>query len=77
MQEGKEIRKGTEDLADYLDNNWIITHYFRFNIMKLLPSCWTYARFLKRVKNGDLKKSWPVWSESSIRLGLLTALSSA
>lgn len=44
------------DLMDYLENNRIIAHYCGFNIMKPLPSYWTYDRFLKRVKNGDLKE---------------------
>lgn len=44
------------DLADYLENNRIIAHYCGFNIMKPLPSYWTYDRFLKRVENGDLKE---------------------
>lgn len=44
------------DLADYLESNRIIAHYCGFNIMRPLPSYWTYSRFLKRVNNGDLKK---------------------
>ena len=36
------------DLADYLDNNRIIAHYCGFDIMKPLPSYWTYDRFLKK-----------------------------
>ena len=36
------------DLADYLDNNRLIAHYCGFNIMKPLPSYWTYDRFLKK-----------------------------
>ena len=44
------------DLADYLDNNRLIAHYCGFNIMKSLPSYWTYDRFLKRLDNSDLKE---------------------
>lgn len=44
------------DLADYLENNRIIAHYCGFNIMRPLPSYWTYDRFLKRIENGDLKE---------------------
>lgn len=43
------------DLADYLDNNRLIAHYCGFNIMKPLPSYWTYDRFLKKLDNGELK----------------------
>lgn len=43
------------DLADYLENNRIIAHFCGFNILQPLPSYWTYARFLKRIENGDLK----------------------
>ena len=44
------------DLMDYLESNLIIAHYCGFNIMKPLPSYWTYDRFLKRIENGDLKE---------------------
>ena len=43
------------DLADYLDNNRLIAHYCGFNIMKPLPSYWTYDRFLRQLNNGALK----------------------
>ena len=43
------------DLVDYLDNNRLIAHYCGFNIMKPLPSYWTYDRFLKKLDNGELK----------------------
>ena len=36
------------DLMDYLDNNRLIARYCGFNIMKPLPSYWTYDRFLKK-----------------------------
>ena len=36
------------DLADYLNNNRLIAHYCGFNIMKPLPSYWTYDRFLRQ-----------------------------
>ena len=32
------------DLMDYLDNNRLIAHYCGFDIMKPLPSYWTYDR---------------------------------
>ena len=36
------------DLMDYLDNNRLIAHYCGFDIMKPLPSYWTYDRFLRQ-----------------------------
>lgn len=44
------------DLADYLNNNRLIAHYCGFDIMKPLPSYWTYGRFLKKLDNGELKE---------------------
>ena len=43
------------DLMDYLDNNRLIAHYCRFNIMEPLPSYWTYDRFLRQLDNTGLK----------------------
>lgn len=43
------------DLKDYLDNNRIIAHYCGFDIMKPLPSYWTYDRFLRQLDNAELK----------------------
>ena len=44
------------DLWDYLNNNRIIAHYCGFDITRPLPSYWTFDRFLKKTKNGDLKE---------------------
>lgn len=44
------------DLMDYLESNLIIAHYYGFNIMKSLPSYWTYDRFLNRIENGGFKE---------------------
>lgn len=44
------------DLVDYLENNRLIAYYCGFNIMKPLPSYWTYARFLRQVNNSELKE---------------------
>jgi hypothetical protein len=46
------------DLADYLENNRLIAHYCGFDIMKPLPSYWTYDRFLRNLSNDQLKASW-------------------
>ena len=43
------------DLMDYLENNRIIAHYCGFDIMRPLPSYWTYDRFLRQLNNGELK----------------------
>ena len=44
------------DLLDYLNNNLIIAHYCGFNIMKPLPSYWTFDRFINKLDNSLLKK---------------------
>ena len=44
------------DLVDYLNNNLIIAHYCGFNIMKPLPSYWTFDRFIRELNNDLLKK---------------------
>lgn len=44
------------DLVDYLNNNLLIAHYCGFNIMKPLPSYWTFDRFIRNLDNSLLKK---------------------
>ena len=44
------------DLLDYLQNNLIIAHYCGFNIMKPLPSYWTFDRFIRNLDNSLLQK---------------------
>ena len=44
------------DLVDYLNNNLLIAHYCGFNIMKPLPSYWTFDRFIDDIDNALLKK---------------------
>jgi len=43
------------DLWDYLNNNLLIAHYCGFNIMKPLPSYWTFDRFIAKLDNQILK----------------------
>ena len=43
------------DLWDYLNNNLLIAHYCGFNIMKPLPSYWTFERFIRKLDNQILK----------------------
>lgn len=61
------------DLADYLDNNRLIAHYCGFNIMKPLPSYWTYDRFLKKLDNGELKKIMAQQVKKLYDLGIVDA----
>ena len=44
------------DLVDYINNNLIIAHYCGFNIIKPLPSYWTFDRFIRKLNNTLLKK---------------------
>ena len=43
------------DLVDYLTNNLLIAHYCGFDIMKPLPSYWTFGRFLRNLDHQILK----------------------
>ena len=45
------------DLVDYLSNNLIVAHYCGFNIMKRLPSYWTFDRFVRDIDNVVLPSS--------------------
>ena len=61
------------DLADYLDNNRIIAHYCGFDIMKPLPSYWTYDRFLRQLNNGELKAIMANLARHLYKLGVVDA----
>ena len=61
------------DLADYLDNNRLIAHYCGFDIMKPLPSYWTYDRFLKQLDNGELKAIMAQQVKKLYELGIVDA----
>lgn len=61
------------DLADYLNNNRLIAHYCGFNIMKPLPSYWTYDRFLRKLDNGELKKIMAQQVRKLYELGIVDA----
>jgi hypothetical protein len=43
------------DLWDCLNNNLLIAHYCGFDIMKPLPSYWTFDRFIRKLDNKILK----------------------
>lgn len=48
------------DLVDCLNNNLLIAHFCGFDISRLLPSYWTFDRFLKNFDNeilSDIMKS--------------------
>ncbi|QSZ27570.1 transposase [Aceticella autotrophica] len=45
------------DLADYLENNRMIAPYCSFDVMKPLPSYWTYDRFLKKLEHSAVMSS--------------------
>ena len=61
------------DLADYLDNNRLIAHYCGFNIMKPLPSYWTYDRCLRQLNNGALKSIMANLMRKLYELGVVDA----
>ena len=55
------------DLLDYLTNNLLIAHYCGFNIMKPLPSYWTFDRFIRNMDNNIFKE---VMQKQVITLGI-------
>ncbi|MEG2679522.1 MAG: transposase [Oscillospiraceae bacterium] len=61
------------DLADYLENNRIVAHYCGFNIMKPLPSYWTYDRFLRQLNNGELKEIMAGLVQKLYEMGIVDA----
>ena len=61
------------DLMDYLDNNRLIAHYCGFNIMKPLPSYWTYDRCLRQLNNGALKSIMANLVRKLYELGIVDA----
>ena len=61
------------DLMDYLDNNRLIAHYCGFDIMKPLPSYWTYDRFLRQLNNSALKPIMAKLVRKLYELGVVDA----
>lgn len=59
------------DLLDYLNNNLIIAYYCGFNIMKPLPSYWTFARFIKNFDHALLQKLMQSEVLKATRLSLI------
>ena len=61
------------DLADYLENNRLIAHYCGFDIMKPLPSYWTYDRFLRQLDRGVLTKIMAELVQKLYKMGVVDA----
>ena len=61
------------DLHDYLSNNLLIAHYCGFNIMKLLPSYWTFDRFIRKLDNKILKSIMQNQVLKLAKLGIIDA----
>lgn len=61
------------DLVDFLQCNLLIAHYSGFDITRPLPSYWTFGRFLRRLKNGDLKHIMAAKVRKLYELGVLDA----
>lgn len=61
------------DLADFLENNRLIAHYCGFDIMKPLPSYWTYDRFLRLLDNDELKNLMATQVRKLYELGIVDA----
>ena len=61
------------DLVDYLNNNLLIAHCCGFNIMKALPSYWTFDRFILKLNNQILKDVMQTQVLKLAKLGIIDA----
>jgi IS5 family transposase len=61
------------DLADYLENNRLIAHYCGFDIMRPLPSYWTYNRFLRQLDHGVLSEIMAQQVRQLYEMGIVDA----
>lgn len=61
------------DLVDYLNNNLLIAYYCGFNIMRPLPSYWTFDRFLRNLDNTLLQALMQTQVRSLYDKGILDA----
>ena len=61
------------DLADYLENNRLIAHYCGFDIMRPLPSYWTYNRFLRQLDHGVLSEIMAQQVQQLYQMGIVDA----
>ena len=61
------------DLIDYLTNNLLIAFYCGFDIMKPLPSYWTFERFIKNMANKYFKEVMQLQVLKLENLGIIDA----
>ena len=59
------------DLKDYLENNLIIAYYCGFDIMKPLPSYWTFDRFIRELDHSLLEKLMQGQVSKLVGLGII------
>ena len=59
------------DLKDYLENNLLIAYYCGFNIMKPLPSYWTFDRFIRELDHSLLEKLMQGQVSKLVGLGII------
>ena len=59
------------DLHDYLNNNLLIAHYCGFDIVKPLPSYWTFDRFIRNLDNQILKEIMQTQVLKLAKLGII------
>ena len=61
------------DLVDFLNNNLLIAFYCGFDIMKPLPSYWTFDRFIQNIDNQILKDIMKTQVLDLARRGIIDA----
>ena len=59
------------DLKDYLENNLLIAYYCGFDIMKPLPSYWTFDRFIRELDHSLLEKLMQGQVSKLVGLGII------
>ena len=59
------------DLKDYLENNLLIANYCGFDIMKPLPSYWTFDRFIRELDHSLLEKLMQGQVSKLVGLGII------
>ena len=59
------------DLKDYLENNLIIAYYCGFDIMKPLPSYWTFDRFIRELDHSLLENLMQGQVSKLVGLGII------
>ena len=59
------------DLKDYLENNLLIANYCGFDIMKPLPSYWTFDRFIRELDHSLLENLMQAQVSKLVGLGII------